>query len=69
MLKDRYKPMNHTTLLRIPAPRRWTAASVGANRYRAAIGALPIQIILSFVKIILPMLLVYSCRLVIKYAI
>ena len=43
MCKDRYNPMNHTTLWHVPAPHRWTAASVGADRYRAAIGPLSVR--------------------------
>ena len=69
MCKDRYKPMNHPTFLTVTTPHRWIAASVGADRYRAAIGALPIQIILSFVNILILVIFIHSCALVVHYAI
>ena len=69
MCKDRYKPMNHPTFLTVTTPHRWTAASVGADRYRAAIGPLPIQILTFFVKSVLPKIIIHSCALVVHYAI
>ena len=57
------------TLLRIPAPRRWTAASVGADRYRAAIGPLPIRIIFSFINFIVLVVFIHSGYFNVKYAI
>ena len=65
----RYKSMNHPTFFTLIAPRRWTAASVGADRYRAAIGPLPIELLVFFIKIILRVIFIHSRRFIIKYAI
>ncbi len=69
MCKDRYNPMNYTTLFYVIAPRRWTAASVGADRYRAAIGPLSPRTFVFFVKFVLSIIFIHSCALVVHYAI
>ena len=69
MRENRTLPMNHTTLFYVPAPRRWTAASVGADRYRAAIGPLSPRIFVFFIKFVLSVIFIHSCALVVHYAI
>lgn len=69
MPENRTLPMNHTTLWHVTAPHRWTAASVGADRYRAAIGPLSPRNFIFFVKFVLSIIFIHSCALVVHYAI
>ena len=69
MPENRTLPMNHTTLWRVTAPRRLTAASVGADRYRSAIGPLSPRTFIFFIKFILPVISIYSGALVVHYCI
>ena len=69
MWENRTLPMNQSTFGRTCAARRLTAATVGADRYRSAIGPLPIRIIFSFINFIVLVVFIHSGHFIVKYAI